>query len=415
VILLSHPTANQNVRQTALAFAEIQLLEEFWTCINWRQESILDRLAAFSPRVQTELRRRSFPTALAPFIRTHPAREWIRLAAEQLGWRRLTQDERAPFSVDAIYTELDRRVAERINSRLTIKAVYAYDGGALATFRVAGQRGVTCVYEHPTVYWRAVQQLQREEAELHPDWAPTLGALADSEEKLARKDEELARADLIVTASTFARDSVAGAPGLKALIRVIPYGTVSGSVNTLRAPANERLRVLFVGLLSQAKGLGYLLEAVGRFDREIELTLIGRRISPTVPSPSVLEKYRWIPSLPHAEILQAMARHDVLVLPSLHEGFGLVLTEAMSQGLVVITTPHTAGPDLITHQVDGLLVPIRSSEAIEEALAHLLRNRDHLAAMQEAARRRVQECSWENYRRRLAQLAREVMDRGVEQ
>src|SRR6478672_12152718 len=101
----------------------------------------------------------------------------------------LTQDEHAPFSVDAIYTEMDGRVAERVKSGLTIKAIYAYDSGALSTFRMAGQRGVTCIYEHPTIYWRLVQQLQREEAELHPDWAPTLGALADSEEKLARKDE----------------------------------------------------------------------------------------------------------------------------------------------------------------------------------------------------------------------------------
>ena len=414
MILLSHPTANQNVRQTALAFAEANLLKEFWTCINWKQDGLLDRLAVFSPRVQSELRRRSFPKELAPFIRSHPAREWIRLAADKLGWRRLTQDEHAPFSVDAIYTEMDGRVAERVKSGLTIKAIYAYDSGALSTFRMAGQRGVTCIYEHPTIYWRLVQQLQREEAELHPDWAPTLGALADSEEKLARKDEELARADLVVTASTFARDSVARAPGLKAPIRVIHYGTIPGSLNPSRVPVHGKLRVLFVGMLSQAKGLGYLLEAVGRFDREIELTLIGRRISPTVPAPSVLEKYRWIPSLPHAEILQEMARNDVLVLPSLHEGFGLVLTEAMSQGLVVITTPHTAGPDLITDGINGLLVPIRSSEAIEEALAHLLRNRDHLAAMQEEARRRVHACSWENYRSRLAQLAREVMDRAVQ-
>ena len=300
MILLSHPTANQNVRQTALAFAEADLLEEFWTCVNWKQGGLLDRFVSFSPRLQNELRRRSFPTELAPFIRTRPAREWIRLAADQLGWRKLTQDERAPFGVDAIYLDLDCRVAERIRSSLTIKAVYAYDAGALSTFRVAGQRGLACIYEHPTIYWRVVQRLQREEAELHPEWASTLGALADSDEKLARKDEELARADFVVTASTFARDSVAGAPGLKAPIRVIPYGTNAGDLNQSRVPASRKLRVLFVGFLSQAKGLGYLLEAVGRFDREIELTLIGRRISPTVPAPSVLGKYRWIPSLPHS-------------------------------------------------------------------------------------------------------------------
>ena len=181
-----------------------------------------------------------------------------------------------------------------------------------------------------------------------------------------------------------------------------------------RARGSGKLRVLFVGALSQAKGLGYLLEAVARVGSEIEFTLIGRRISPAIPAPSVLDKHRWIPSLPHHELLHEMSRHDVLVLPSLHEGFGLVMTEAMGQGLVVVTTPHTAGPDLIIDGVDGFLVPIRSSEAIEETLALLLRDRTRLAAMQEAARRKALAFTWENYRQRLLRLAREVVDIRVE-
>ena len=213
MILLSHPTANQNVRQTALALAEARLLEEFWTCVHWKQGGLFDRLSSVIPRLQSELRRRSFPTELAPFIRTHPGQEWGRLVAGQLGWGSPTRGKHGPFSVDAVYLALDRRVAARVNSGLTIKAVYAYDGGALATFRAAKKHGLTCIYEHPTIYWRMVRELQREEAELHPEWAPTLGALVDSEEKLARKDEELALADLVVTASTFARESVARAPG----------------------------------------------------------------------------------------------------------------------------------------------------------------------------------------------------------
>jgi alpha-maltose-1-phosphate synthase len=414
VILLSHPTANQNVRQTALAFLEARLLEEFWTCVHWKQGGLLDHFSSLMPRLQSELRRRSFPAELAPFIRTHPGQEWARLVADQLGWRSLTQEKHSPFSVDAVYLALDRRVAARVRSGLTIKAVYAYDGSALATFRAAGERGLTCIYEHPTIYWRMVRELQREEAELHPEWTPTLGALADSKEKLARKDEELALANFVITASTFARDSVAHAPGLKAPIRIVPYGTSPGAANPRCRPAGGKLRVLFVGALSQAKGLGYLFEAVARFGPEIEFTLIGRRISQTIPTPAVLDEYRWIPSLPHDGLLREMAQHDVLVLPSLHEGFGLVMTEAMGLGLVVITTPHTAGPDLITDGVDGFVVPIRSSAAIEETLAHLLRDPDRLAAMQEAARRKAQAWSWENYRQRLAQMVREVVGRRVE-
>jgi glycosyltransferase involved in cell wall biosynthesis len=128
----------------------------------------------------------------------------------------------------------------------------------------------------------------------------------------------------------------------------------------------------------------------------------------------VLDKYRWISSLPHEELLQEMSTHDVLVLPSLHEGFGLVLTEAMGQGLVVITTPQTAGPDLITDAVEGFLVPIRSSAAIAEKLALLLRDRDQLRSMQGAAWRKASVFTWESYRLRLAQLAREVVGLPVE-
>src|SRR5471032_1516452 len=75
VILLSHPTANQNVRQTALALVEAELLGEFWTCVNWKQDGLLDKSLAFSSRLRNELRRRCFPVELAPFIRTFPWRE----------------------------------------------------------------------------------------------------------------------------------------------------------------------------------------------------------------------------------------------------------------------------------------------------------------------------------------------------
>jgi starch synthase len=408
VILLSHPTANQNVRQTALALVEAGLLGEFWTCVNWKEQGLLDKSLAFSGRLRAELRRRSFAPQLAPFIRTLPWRELIRQGAGQLGWDGLTSAENAPFSVDAVYLSLDRRVAKYITRHPHIAAVYSYDAGALETFRAAKRHGIKCIYEHPIIYWRKVQQYQREEAELHPEWAPTLGALADSEEKLARKDEELSLADLVITPSTFAKQSLADAPRLDAVICVVPYGT--GAVgDPPRRDSAQKLRVLFVGALSQAKGLGYLLDAVAHLERDIEFTLIGRRVSAAIPAAIILDKYRWIPSLPHDEILKEMSTHDVLVLPSLHEGFGMVITEALSQGLVVITSGHTGGPDVISDGVDGFIVPIRSAAAIEEKLALLASDRDRLVQMQEAAHRKALAYTWENYRRTVAQVAREVV------
>lgn len=413
MILLTHPTANQNVRQAAIAFAEAGLLHSFWTSVNWRRNGWLDRLFAIAPKLRTELRRRSFPEEITPFIRTHGAREWGRQVANQLHCTWLTDNEGTGFNIDAVYLSLDRRVARQLRQGLTIKAVYGYDGAALEMFQAAKKRGILCLYEHPIVYWRVSQKLQREEAELSPEWAPTLPTLGDSEEKLERKDQELALADLIITPSSFSKKSLDSAGNLGAPIRVIPYGTKPVSI-LRRQSKGEKLRVLFVGGLTQAKGLGYLLDAVDLMKDKIELTLIGRRVSPVMPPESTLKRHRWIPSLPHPELLQEMGRHDVLVLPSLNEGFGLVLSEAMAQGLTVITTAHTAGPDLLIDGVDGFLVPIRSAEAIAEKLFLLDRERDRLARMQEAAQRQAMAHSWGNYRKQMCELAREVVEGKVE-
>jgi glycosyltransferase involved in cell wall biosynthesis len=409
VILISHPTANQNVRQTARALAEAGLLGEFWTCVNWKQDGFLDRYLPFPTRVRKELRRRSFRAELEPFIRTFPWREWGRLLSGQLGLKWTTKDETGVFSMDAVYVSLDRRVARRLLSSRGIEAVYAYDNGALESFRAAKNCGMKCIYEHPIVYWRKVREYQLEEAEMHPEWAPTLGALGDSEEKLARKDQELALADAVIVPSTFSKNSLAHAPDLKVPVQVIAYGAPSVSDGTRTNDRSGRLRVLFVGALSQAKGLGYLLQAAAHLGHRIELTLIGQRVSAVIPERAVLDRYRWIPSLPHEELLQEMSRHDVLVLPSLHEGFGLVIPEAMAQGLVVITTPHTAGPDLITDGVDGFVIPIRSAEAIEEKLDRLMTDGKLLSEMKLAARRKAEMRPWETYRRQLASMARALI------
>lgn len=411
MICLAHPTANQNVRQAAVALAEAGMLCEFWTCVNWRRDGLLDRLCALAPGFRNQLRRRSFPPEVAPFIHTYGFREWGRQIAGFLKWQALIRDDRDVFNIDAVYLSLDRRVARRLDSGLTTKAVYGFDGGALETFRVAKKRGILCLYEHPIVYWRVSQQLQREEAELRPEWASTLGALRDSEEKLARKDEELALADVVITPSRFSKESLARATSLTAPVEIIPYGTDLLQTIVSRPQKAGKLRILFVGALTQAKGLGYLLDAAELMRERIELTLIGHRVSAEMPRQAMLEGYHWIPSLSHPDLLQEMARHDVLVLPSLNEGFGLVLAEAMAQRLTVIATPHTAGPDLFTDGVEGFLVPIRSAEAIAEKLLLLDGERDRLAVMQEAARRRAMSNSWENYRQRLIALAQEVVAR----
>jgi alpha-maltose-1-phosphate synthase len=184
---------------------------------------------------------------------------------------------------------------------------------------------------------------------------------------------------------------------------MIPLGAPSAFEKTYETgSARKKIKVIYVGSLTQRKGLSYLLDAVSAIgNASVALTLIGAR--PRVkcsPLEAALSTHHWIPSLPHAEILRLMRAHDVLVLPSLFEGFGLVILEAMSQGLPVITTPNTCGPDIIDDGADGFIVPIRSAEAIAEKL-ELLHNNDLLVSMGEQASRKAALFSWERYRKNI--------------
>jgi glycosyltransferase involved in cell wall biosynthesis len=312
------------------------------------------------------------------------------------------------LSIDAVYSDLDRRVARRLRNLPQVGAVYAFDGGAFDTFQSAKTSGVTCIYEHPIAYSRYVRQLHQEEADRLPEWRPTLLALRDSEAKIGKKDAELAAADVVVVASEFARRSLASAANIAAAIHVVPYGAPA-VIETIRPNESQNLRTIFVGALTQAKGLSYLLDAIESLTPHAELTIVGQRVSRQIPAQTSLDRHRWIPSLSHHALLAEISRHDVLILPSLHEGFGLVILEAMSQGVPVITTPNTAGPDVIEDQVDGFIVPVRSADAIRDRLDLLIRDRDLLQGMKEAARAKAARLSWSLYRQRIAELAREVI------
>ncbi|HUR56876.1 MAG TPA: glycosyl transferase family 1, partial [Opitutaceae bacterium] len=222
MILFTHPTGNANVRFAALGLHRAGLLEEFWTCVNYRAPAWLQ--PAIPKKIRTQLQRRAFPEELTSAIHTTPFHEMMRLLAPKLGWRGLVRHETGRFSVDAVYRALDRRVSERVRQK-NFRGVYAYEDGAETCFRAAKERGMRALYDLPIGYWRAARTLLLEEAEREPEWAGTLSGNHDSEEKTARKDAELALADVVFVASSYTRQTLAAAPDFKGKVIVVPYGS----------------------------------------------------------------------------------------------------------------------------------------------------------------------------------------------
>lgn len=409
-ILVSHPTGNANVREAINAFSRHNILLEFHTTIATDSDSIWLKILPNS--IKSELLRRSYPIN-GELIRTFPYKEIGRLGFPKIGLKQMTRHELGKFSVDAVYHSIDQRVAKRILKLKDSKkpnVVYAYEDGALETFKQADDLNIMRIYDLPKGYWRAERDLLGKEREKRPEWAMTLAGFKDSDEKLRRKDLEIEYAEHIIVASSFTKSTLDYYPGNLPPITVIPYGFPPVIENReYNFDSNRKLRLLFVGSLSQLKGIANVLEAVETLKDKVELTIVGRKSTETCAPLNIgIQQHRYISSLAHHDVLLEMSKHDIFLFPSLFEGFGLVVTEAMSQGTPVITTERTCGADIITHDVNGWIVEASSTSSLVHQIEVILERPSDIKRVGRAAMEKARTRPWSKYGKELVEVVGEI-------
>ncbi|HEX5152934.1 MAG TPA: glycosyltransferase family 4 protein [Parafilimonas sp.] len=405
-IVLTHPTGNEFFRAAAKGFYEAGQLQSLYTSLASFPNTFLYGLGGLP--MLSDIRRRAISRELKQYTHTYPWRETGRLIAIKAGRQKLTAHEKGVFSIDSVYRSLDCYVAGRLQQEKAkgAGAIYAYEDGAAFSFKKGKEFQLECVYDLPIGYWRSMHNMLLEEAGKTPDWAATLGGLNDSTEKLKRKDDEISLADKIIVASSFTASTLKEYPGKLPPVHVVPYGFPIAEPKEYGVlKKGQPLKILFVGGLSQRKGLSYLFDAVNKLGNYVSLTVVGRgteSVNNCKPLQENLNQHRWIETIPHDEVLALMREHDVLVFPSLFEGFGLVITEAMSQGTPVITTERTAGSDLINHGENGWLVNAGCADAISHILEQILSRPQSIAEVGTAAVGTAGKRPWSVYGRELA-------------
>jgi glycosyltransferase involved in cell wall biosynthesis len=412
MIILSHPTANQFVRYATSGLVNAQMLQSFYTSLACFENDFLYKIGGNNKF--SEIRKRVFDNNLKPFINTNPTYEMIRQIAMKFGFKDLIKHEFGKFSVDAIYANHDKWVSEKISQQILLgaKAVYAYEDAALKSFSIAKQNGLTNFYDLSIGYWRRGIDILEKEKERQPLYANTLTGLLNSAQKLARKDEELELANHVIVASTFTKDSLNFYPNKLNNIEVIPYGFPTVNNNIISTICcNKPLKILYVGGLTQRKGIAEVFDIANLFGKHVTLTVIGNKTSNECEElDRNLQKHTWIPSLPHHEILNQMQQHDILLLPSLFEGFGMVISEAMSQGTPVITTYNTAGKDFIEHGKNGWLVEPGNLNAIAQITENIIDSPEQLEQIKNNAKATAMERPWSKYALEIAEFVKSKIE-----
>jgi starch synthase len=394
-ILLSHVTGNVNSRQAAWSLAEHGWLEAFHTTLAWEPPHALAKLLPKSLR--ETLSKRRLPPMVAGRVRSHPFWEVLRLMCRTLG-------KGSWMGMDQVAERFDQTVAEDLSRRSGVTAVYAYMDAARHTFEMARTRGVKTIYELPTPYWRATREIIEREKQRHPDWAATLPEMHSDSPQMRSRDAELALADVVIVPSAFVKDSLALAPEPPREIRVIPYGCPEPDVAAVhRHDASKPLRLLYVGTLGQGKGLADLDACLPLLKFPVDLTLIGSRQNGAscAALDSMLSRHRWLSGLSREQVMAEMREHDLLVLPTHYEGMALVIGEALSCGLPVITTTKAGAEPLIESKNSGFILPEGDIEALASQIGVLHDQRDMIVSSSRSALVSATENSWGLYRKKL--------------
>ncbi len=249
----------------------------------------------------------------------------------------------------------DRVVAESLEPSA---AVHALPGQARATLRRAKELGAVPVLNHATGPLRS-------QGEVLVAAGQKLGD--GFEELVARHEEEYNLAEKHVVGSSVVRDQLVALGIEIGRVRVIPYS--ADRAVFFPGPPRERkdvFRFLFAGQLTARKGLGTLRSALEALPSTgWELVMCG----PTdgrfgLEWLAAVGKFpvQWRGSLGRRELAEEMRGADVLVLPSLEEGFGLVVPQALACGCPCVVSDRVGAKDLLRHRENGSRFPVGSAE-----------------------------------------------------
>lgn len=336
----------------------------------------------------------------------------------RLAHARVDQDE---IRQDAVFhwalDRFDRWVASLVGSRRSeIGLVYGYETMCLETFRVAKESGVKTVLDLPSPEHDYVENLLWREHEKFPALlTPARRRFRDLQvERTARRHEEFRLADLAVansslTARTWA---AAGLDGKK--IATVPLAGPDPDPRGAQGGTHGKgpVRLIWAGTFSVRKG-GHLLAAAwrgwkGRGDTELDV--YGSVSLPEAVKTRDMEGVRWHGPVARERVLEAFRQADLLVFPTLCDGFGLVVAEALSQGLPVLTTRQAGAADLIREGENGFLVESGNEGLLRAKLDEIRGQREVLGRMRTLCLQSAKANSRRRYQENLAAAVEHLFD-----
>ncbi|MFA5306226.1 MAG: glycosyltransferase family 4 protein [Candidatus Babeliales bacterium] len=294
----------------------------------------------------------------------------------------------------------DRYVSKKLTSLDSFDLFVGWAHYAEKSLAIARRIGAKIIIESGSCHILEQQRILQEE---YQRWGLTCAPIHSR--TVAKMCNEYQKADYIMTLSSFAQRSFIAHGIAHKRVLMVPCGVdVEYFLHDKpkRAASQPRFRVIFVGLISLRKGVQYLLDAWNKLKlpKDSELLLVGTM---TKDFASIISRLH-IPAnvtftgpVDRPTLRTLYQEASLFVLPSLEDGFGMVIGEAMASGLPVICSSTSAGPELITDGTHGFIYNAYNSKELAEKIDWCYRHKDEIATMGKQGQQRICSFSWDIY------------------
>ena len=285
--------------------------------------------------------------------------------------------------------------------------MYSMLGECGPLFAEGKRRGLVTVSE---IYIPlSTERILTEERKKFPGWefnVPDYAAVCRGFEVERRLSMD---ADLAICPSKWVRDDLVqnfGLPSERAA--VVPYGVNPELFSVRNEPV--RGRILFAGTADLRKGIHYFAAAAEKLlVRRVRCEFrVAGNVERSVANQEQCRHLKFLGRVPRVKMTGEFAVADVFVLPSLAEGSAETTYEALACGVPVVTTLEAGS--VVRDGIDGRIVPSRDPEALANAIAEIVEDRQKRERMSRAARDRARDYTWERYGERLLAALRQKFE-----
>lgn len=320
---------------------------------------------------------------------------------------RLLGGNRAYFLHDYIVARRLEKLAGQID------IVHTWPRGARRTIETAGRMGIPTVLERTNAHTRYGYEVVRRECERLGVRLPPTNESAWNDETLRIEEEEFRLADRLLCPSEFVvRTFLEKGFSRDRLARHI-YGFDENAYfpSPVYRPNRSGLQMLFVGLCAVRKGVHYALEAWLRSPAHETgtFTIAGKFLPDYAKKLAPMLSHRSVRVLGHRnDVPELMRNSDILVLPSVEEGFPLVCAEAMGTGCVPVVSDVCSG--VCRHMENSMMHRVGDVEALTDHITLLHENRTLLQTLRSAGLTMRSSLTWNAAGLKLLEAYRETIE-----